>query len=538
MKDKSNYPAWLKSAIFYEIYPQSFLDTNGDGIGDLQGIIKKLDYINSLGCNAIWIHPCFVSPFMDAGYDVADYYNVAPRYGTNEDMKELIKEAENRDIKVLLDLVPGHTSIEHPWFKESCRIEHNEYSNRYIWTDGWVRGAGGFPNINGYCERNGSFITNFFWSQPALNFGFANPDSECPWQLPTNHPDVVATREELKNIMRFWLDMGIAGFRIDMAASLVRNDPDKKEITKLWKDVRQMLDKNYPEAVIISEWLNPREAINAGFHVDFDSIFSKSPYQGLFRRENNANVHFDVEGNSFFNKAGKGDASEFIYEYMKTKAEIADKGFVGFYSSNHDISRIRVNRDMKDIELTFAFLLTMPGVPFIYYGDEIGMKYFPDLPSKEGGYTRTGSRTPMQWSYEQNAGFSTASPEQLYLPIDTDCTAPNVAEQETNKDSLLNQVRKLAGLRRKYSALQADGEFAPLFAEKDKYPLVYMRKSDDQKLLIVINPSSNNVNCKILDSKLRGCNKILAEKGIKIQIENFRLGINAQGTSYGIYMCE
>lgn len=128
-------PKWLENAVFYEIYPQSFLDTNGDGIGDLRGIINKLGYIKDLGCNAIWINPCFKSPFMDAGYDVSDYYEVAPRYGTNEDLKELFSKAHEMDMHVILDLVPGHTSSEHEWFKKSCKAERNEYTDRYVWTD-------------------------------------------------------------------------------------------------------------------------------------------------------------------------------------------------------------------------------------------------------------------------------------------------------------------------------------------------------------------------------------------------------------------
>ena len=140
-------PKWLDNAIFYEIYPQTFLDTNGDGIGDFQGIIKKLDYIKELGCNALWLNPCFVSPFSDAGYDVADYCKAAPRYGTNEDLKELFQKAHEKGLHVILDLVPGHTSIEHPWFKASLSPEENEFSHRYIWTDKAWKDFDGIGNI-------------------------------------------------------------------------------------------------------------------------------------------------------------------------------------------------------------------------------------------------------------------------------------------------------------------------------------------------------------------------------------------------------
>jgi maltose alpha-D-glucosyltransferase/alpha-amylase len=166
-------PKWLEKAIFYEIYPQSFYDANNDGIGDIEGIIRKLDYIADLGCNALWINPCFDSPFKDAGYDVRDYKKVASRYGTNDDLFRLFKEAHKKNIRVLLDLVPGHTSEEHRWFIESKKALSNEYSGRYIWSDNWITwGLRDLRFVAGEAERNGVYIINFFKCQPALNYGF------------------------------------------------------------------------------------------------------------------------------------------------------------------------------------------------------------------------------------------------------------------------------------------------------------------------------------------------------------------------------
>ena len=213
---------WLKDTVFYEIYPQSFYDTNGDGIGDINGITAKLDYIKSLGCNALWINPCFDSPFKDAGYDVRDYKKVAPRYGTNEDLYHLFEEAHKKGVRVLLDLVPGHTSEEHPWFRESQKTEKNEYSDRFIWTDFCFHGASGLPYVGGESERSGCYILNFFKCQPALNYGFLKVTE--PWQKSFRDPAAIATREALKDIMRFWLSHGCDGFRVDMASSLVKND--------------------------------------------------------------------------------------------------------------------------------------------------------------------------------------------------------------------------------------------------------------------------------------------------------------------------
>ena len=200
-------PKWLDSAVFYEIYPQSFQDSNADGIGDIPGIIQRLDYIHNLGCNALWINPCFDSPFKDAGYDVRDYTMVAPRYGTNDDLVALFDEAHKRGMHVLLDLVPGHTSEEHAWFKASAQPDEHDrtvggesVSERYIWTNMWIANGDGLPFIGGEAERDGTYILNFFKCQPALNYGFAHPKRE--WQKPALGPDPTATCDAMIDVMR------------------------------------------------------------------------------------------------------------------------------------------------------------------------------------------------------------------------------------------------------------------------------------------------------------------------------------------------
>ena len=276
---------WLEQSIFYEIYPQSFRDTNGDGIGDLPGIIEKLDYIQALGCNALWLNPCFDSPFGDAGYDVADYCRVAPRYGTNEDLVRLFDEAHRRGMHVLLDLVPGHTSIEHPWFKASMQPEKNEYSGRYIWSNHAWENVAGYGSINGQLrgisQRNGCVAVNFYSLQPALNFGFAK--ITAPWQSAVDSPEALATRQAMKDVMAFWLDRGCDGFRVDMAGSLVKDDEGSAETIKLWQDMRAFLDARYPDAVLISEWGEPDKSLQGGFHMDFLLQFGTSHYLDLFR---------------------------------------------------------------------------------------------------------------------------------------------------------------------------------------------------------------------------------------------------------------
>ena len=498
-------PKWLDDAVFYEIYPQSFFDTNGDGIGDIPGITQKLGYIKELGCNALWINPCFDSPFKDAGYDVRDYKKVAPRYGTNDDLKHLFAEAHKKGIKVLLDLVPGHTSEEHPWFVESQKKTTNEFCNRYVWTDHCFRRAEGFGFIGGETERAATYIVNFFKCQPALNFGFFKPRES--WQLPMDHPDCIATREAIKDVMRFWLDMGADGFRVDMAASLIKlDDADKNGITALWQNIRAMLDAEYPEAALVSEWSYPAQSIPAGFHMDFflDFDVNKGGYKSLFR---NYTIDLDNnvvgENNSFFRKDGKGDIRCFLDEYLPfyesaKESGLKSGGHVCLVTGNHDVIRLRYELDTKELALAYAFIFTMPGVPYLYYGDEIGMRYL-NLPTKEGGYYRTGSRTPMQWKNAasgvsgKNLGFSTADASRLYLPVDPSADAPTVEAAEKDDASLLNTVKALLRLRHAEADLQSKANLEILYAEKCQVPFVYKRGS----FVMAVNPSGQAAAAKV-----------------------------------------
>lgn len=210
------------------------------------GNIRRLDYIRDLGCNAIWMNPCFESSFHDAGYDVTDYYQAAPRYGTNEDLKQLFDEVHRRGMHILLDLVPGHTSVESPWFKASCSLEENEYSNRYIWTNDMMWAKEKIPGINnwlfGISDRASAVAVNCFSTQPALNYGFGTVTA--PWQFSADSEEAQKGRLILQDIMSFWLDLGCDGFRVDMAASLVKADPDHHYTKLLWQKVRAFLDEN------------------------------------------------------------------------------------------------------------------------------------------------------------------------------------------------------------------------------------------------------------------------------------------------------
>ncbi|MCD7756191.1 MAG: glycosylase [Firmicutes bacterium] len=475
---------WLNDAVFYEIYPQSFYDSNGDGIGDIPGIAQKLDYVKSLGCNAIWINPCFDSPFKDAGYDVRDYKKVAPRYGTNDDLHALFCAAHEKGIHILLDLVPGHTSEEHPWFLESSKEEENAYTHRFIWTDNAFASGDGMPFIGGECPRGGTYIINFFKCQPALNYGYRQIHEA--WQKPIDDPACLATREAMKDVMRFWLDMGCDGFRVDMASSLVKNDGDEKLATmEVWRDIAGTIHREYPEAALVAEWNDPRRSLSCGFDMDFYLDWRGNGYSLLLR-------DFDIpaygqafeKNNSYFSADSGRDISCFLSEYLPAYQDTCQKGLWCLVTCNHDTLRAAPMLDDRERRLAYAFLFTMPGAPFLYYGDEIGMVY-RWVPTKEGGYQRTGSRTPMQWAPGKNLGFSQGEADSLYLPVDPSADAPTVAAQEADPDSFLNFTRSIVALRHSYADL---GNYSPLTvysAEPGSRLFAYKRG----QMLLAVNPS-------------------------------------------------
>jgi len=513
-------PAWLERAVFYQIYPQSFYDSNGDGIGDLPGITAKLPYIRTMGFNALWLNPCFVSPFLDAGYDVSDYYRIAPRYGTNADAKKLFKKAGEAGIRVCLDLVPGHTSIEHPWFRASARPGKNKYSDRYVWADGSSEiHEPGLNLIRGYAERSVGYAANYYYSQPSLNYGFAKPHPGKPWQQSVHHPGPRATAQEMLSIMRHWMRMGASGFRVDMAGSLVKGDEGAKETIRLWRRLSGALKREFPEAFLISEWSEPDKAVRAGFDADFLLHFGPhaSAYLSLFRKG----------AKSFFHRSGKGDIRNFLSVFQKLRQEAAGKGHVCVPSGNHDFARIAKDLSQEELKVAFAFLLTLPGIPFVYYGDEIGMRYLEGLPSKEGGYERTGTRTPMQWEEGRSKGFSKADPSRLYLPVDRAARAPTVASQAKDPGSLLNTVRALTRLRQAHPALQADASFRVLSKGRHS-PLAYLRQKGGERVLVVIQPQGRKASVRF---RLPGRPVPLLTRGAVFAGGSFSL----EGSSFGIF---
>jgi len=497
----SSCPKWLESAVFYQVYPQSFFDSDNDGTGDLIGLISKLDYIRSIGCNALWLNPIFESPFGDAGYDVADFYRVAPRYGTNDDVRVLCRQAHQRGMKICLDLVAGHTSIAHPWFRKSMLRAHNQFSDWYIWIPASERIDNTFPAPSeaGVASRPEYYLPNFLSFQPALNYGYFHPDPSKPWQRSIHDPVCRAVQNNLRRIMKFWLDLGVDGFRVDMASSLIRNDPDGAGIRWLWQGYRKWLDVSHPEAVLISEWGHPSKSIPAGFDVDFLLHFGEPAYVDLVGPRNPP----DGDGrkpDAFFERSGKGDITKFLDSYRANYEPTRTLGYISLPTGNHDFPRATWGRTEEEVRVLFAMLFTMPGVPFLYYGDEIGMRFLLNAPEKEGANRaglRSGSRTPMQWSGDENAGFSKAPSGNLYLPVDPASDRPNVATQEKDPDSMLNFTRTLLTLRREKKALANTGGFAVIHAESGRVPFVYGRTSGSQRVIVAVNPSTRSCSLPI-----------------------------------------
>ncbi len=497
------YPKWLDDATIYHIYPSSFMDSNGDGYGDLEGIRLKLDYVKSVGFNTIWISPIFCSEFEDGGYDITDYYKIDPRFGTNSDLARLVDEAHTKGIRVCLDLVAGHTSDKHPWFKESANGDkHGHYADYYIWTHGKDHKPAK-PNpkdrgdwVDNNYPRNGYYLMNYYDVQPALNYGFYNPNPEHPWEQAYNAPGPKAVRQEMKNILSFWFDKGVDGFRCDLAWSLVKgDDAEFNGVRRLWNEIFEWQNKNYPDRIFLSEWSSPIEAISCGFDIDIirHNGCGKIMYRDLvYNTERNADRTTGIypPKDCWLDKAGKGRFDTFVVPFEKMYKETKGHGFPCMPTSSHDTWRINRNQrsSLAELKTAMTFFLTMPWVPIVYYGEEIGMRSMDGVPAIEGSRDRSAERTPMQWSEGATAGFSTCEPTKLYLPIDTTPNRPDVASQENDPSSMLSWTKGLLALRRDIEALGNTGAWRMISDPHKPYPVIYERGEGSERYLVILNP--------------------------------------------------
>ena len=496
-------PSWLSDAVVYQIYPSSFQDSDGNGIGDLPGITSRLEYVRSIGVTAVWMNPIFVSGWTDGGYDVIDFYKVDPRFGTNSDLVALVEKAHSLGMKVILDLVAGHSSDQCEWFKQAAEGPYLHYSDYYIWPTFKPEVTGNAFNsivskfVATDAPRAPFFIKNFFDTQPALNFGFANPDPSHPWEQAVDDPGPMAMRRELKNIMAFWMDKGVDGFRVDMAASLVKEDPDKSATIRLWQeDLGAWFKENYPENVMIAEWFNPKQAIEAGFNIDFFCHDGKYNYSTLFFNTRRMGGGAQT---CYFDLAGEGELKTWYDLYTEQYDAVKGRGYVSMPSGNHDFTRLcaGARTSTEQLKVAMTFFLTMPGVPFLFYGDEIGLKNLDGLQSVEGAGFRTGTRIPMLWDATANAGFSTAEASRLYSPQDPDPARRTVASEEADGSSLLNFVRTMLRLRSTSKALGNDGDWRLVSSLDQPYPMVYERRYGSELCLVVLNPSGKKVSVAI-----------------------------------------
>ena len=527
---------WLRDAVIYEIYPQSFADSNGDGIGDLRGVIDRLDHIASLGVDAIWFNPCFESPFVDAGYDVSDYLRIAPRYGTNDDMVELVDKARERGIRVILDLVVGHTSIEHPWFEAELAADGpSPEGDRYIWREdepeqGWDVDLPGIPAwVPSPGPRPGWYLKNFYDEQPALNFGWVHTDPAHPWRDAMDAPGPQRNKQALREILDFWFSKGVSGFRVDMAFSLVKDEgltEGEKASARIWREIRDWMDQAYPDAVLIPEGAEPRTGGPFAFDADF-ALVIMAAHASLFDDQSAGILPWQEPRPPFFAAEGEGSTKTFLDLWALWRAEDAQRPVI-LATADHDFNRLRCGgRTPEQLGAALTFIFTWGSIPSLYYGDEIGMRYLPGMPDVEGaicnpGYNRAGCRTPMQWDDGPNAGFSTADPADLYLPIDPDEGRPTVAAQDGVPGSTLELVRELIALRKRTPALQGH---EPTTVVDEGYPFAWLRGEDH---LVVVNPRREPA---LLETDETVGMRLLFGSGAHVTDS----GVELDGFGYGIF---
>jgi alpha-glucosidase len=482
---------WWQNAVFYEIYPRSFADSNNDGIGDLNGITSKLDYLKALGVDAIWITPCYPSPQVDFGYDVADYENIDPMYGTLEDFDRLESAARKRGIRIIMDFVINHTSDQHPWFMESRSSRTNPKRDWYIWRDGrgphqppnnWLSTFGG--SAWKFDPTTGQWYYHYFYpQQPDLN-----------WRNP-------AVEKAMFDVTRWWYKRGVAGFRLDAVDTLFE-DPNLRDNPVLAgknkygdPNEREVYNKKLPEIHGVLERL--RQVADESDAVLIGETWTKNIAE-LKQYYGEHNDELQMPMDFLFTRVDKLSPAEF----RKQIAGVNSAGWPVYVLSNHDIVRAYVRygdgvHNDAIAKVMAGLYLTLRGTPIMYYGEEIGMtnndpKRKQDVKDpigkvgwpKEKG--RDGERTPMQWDDGVNAGFSKATP---WLPLPPTYRTHNVAHELKDPDSILNFYKRVLSLRHNEPTLE-DGDYIAL-NENDPNVLSYLRRYKNEAMLVALNMSGS-----------------------------------------------
>jgi maltose alpha-D-glucosyltransferase/alpha-amylase len=514
-------PRWYRRAVFYEVMVRSFVDSNGDGSGDLSGLISKLDYLQWLGIDALWIPPFFNSPLKDGGYDVADYRTILPEFGTLEEFKDLVTKAHERNMRIVIDFPLNHTSDQHEWFQQSREDPDGPFGDFYVWSDTDER----YPNIRIIFTdteesnwafdpvRRQFFFHRFFSHQPDLNF--ENP----------------AVQEAIFDVIRFWLDLGVDGFRLDAIPYLFESDDGNGEgeppTHEFVKRLRAMVDRDYPGRIMIAEanqW--PRE-VAAFFgtddepecHMAFDFPVMPRIFYTLRSQQANELIRVLSETTDIPDGAGWG---VFLRNHDELTLEMVSEEYrqamYGWYAYD---PRMRANIGIRrrlaplldnsraELELAHALLFALPGSPFLYYGDEIGMGDNIWLPDRDS------SRTPMQWTPDRNAGFSDADPGKLFLPVVQSLvynfTQTNVESQLAQSNSLLHWIRNVIHVRKAHPTFGL-GDIRVLTTNHDSV-LVFTRSyagsgsrlgDQPETIMCVFSFSHNPVAFTIDDMEMAG----------------------------------
>ena len=507
---------WWQEKVAYQIYPKSFKDTKGNGIGDIKGIIEKLDYLKELGIDIIWISPCFLSPLADQGYDIADYYKIDPRFGSNEDMEELISEAKKRDMYILLDLVVNHCSDEHEWFRKAVADPKGPFAKYFYFEEGvdghepnnWRSYFGGsvWEKVEG--TENTYYLHLFHKKQPDLN-----------WENPE-------LREEIYKMINWWLDRGIAGFRIDAILNIKKVFPLRGHDFPVDRDDGlSNCTRMITEAEGIGDFLGemrdrcfkPHHAFSVG------EVFNETEAQipefigenGYFSSMFDFRAHSSARSELGWYDAGIVTPNMYRDACFLTQKLVNPVGFISTIIENHDEPRgVSFYIPKEDLsEKAKKFLATMQmlqrGLPFIYQGQEIGMenvvltsiREVDDISTldeyevclREGfseeealrivnRYSRDNARTPVQWDSSKNAGFTTGTP---WLPVNPNYKKINVAEQEKDPESVLSYYKKLTALRRnpEYKETIVYGDFVPFMADEDRL-MAFYRKGEKTLLIL------------------------------------------------------
>lgn len=424
-------------------------------------------------------------------------------------MENLVKDAHAKGLRICLDLVAGHTSDKHPWFVESANGDRNgHYSDYYIWMDskdGKPRDSEKKKWVDCNYPRGARYMKNYYDVQPALNYGYLSPDPSRPWEQSYDAPGPKAVRQELKNIIAFWFDKGVDGFRCDLAWSLVKGDDEEFHgVRKLWDEIFAWTSVNYPDRIFLSEWSSPVESISCGFDIDIirHNGCGKTMYRDLVyntRRNADPSTGIYPPCDCWFDKAGKGKISSFVIPFTEMYRKTLGQGFPCMPTSSHDTWRLNRNQrsDPEELKTMMTFFLTMPWVPIVYYGEEIGMRSMDGVPAVEGSRDRSAERTPMQWGNGPTAGFSTCAPEKLYLPIDPSPTRPTVENEINDASSMYSWTKGLLALRASIPALGNTGDWKYASNPDQPYPAVYERSANGEKYLVVINPRAEKAKCTI-----------------------------------------